>query len=110
MPLYFIKHIDKYEAGGAICFKGLNFTDVSIAVFSGRLDWLAEQIVQLRPDPLTHEQVQRFRYDSYTHHTNYICEKRIPLTALMTLMTLMTLVTLMTHGQVRLRLSASDGL
>jgi len=57
MPMHFIKNIDQYEAGGAICFKGLNFTEVSIAVFTGRLDWLAKQIVQLRPDPLTHEEL-----------------------------------------------------
>merc|ERR1719440_15856 len=38
MPRYFMQNIDKYEAGGAICFEGLNFEDVSFAVFSGKLD------------------------------------------------------------------------
>jgi len=57
MPLQFIKKIEKYEEGGAICFKGLNYEDVSFAVFSGKLDWLAKQVVQLRPDPLSHEEL-----------------------------------------------------
>jgi len=57
MPLHFAKHIEQYEKGGAICFKGLNFTEVSLAVFTGQLDWLARQVVQLRPDPLTHAEL-----------------------------------------------------
>jgi len=57
MPMHFIKNIDKYEEGGAICFKGLNFNDVSIALFTGRIEWLAKQIVQLRPDPLSHDEL-----------------------------------------------------
>ena len=28
MPHHFITHIDQYEAGGAICFEGINFLEV----------------------------------------------------------------------------------
>jgi len=72
MPMHFMKHIDRYEAGGAICFKGLNFNQVSIAIWMGKLEWLAERIVQLRPDPLSkaelvsmmRERLQPIRSDS----------------------------------------------
>ncbi|KAL1518920.1 hypothetical protein AB1Y20_003192 [Prymnesium parvum] len=57
MPLHFIKNIEQYEKGGAICFRGLNFLDVSTAIFAGKFDYLAKQIVQLRADPLSHEEL-----------------------------------------------------
>lgn len=57
MPLHFIQNIEQYEKGGALCFEGLNFTEVSMAVFTGQLDWLATKIVQLREDPLTNPQL-----------------------------------------------------
>ena len=48
MPLHFIEHIDKYEEGDAIVLHGVNFEEVSFAVWGGKLPDLADKIVQLR--------------------------------------------------------------
>merc|ERR1719487_1412115 len=48
MPLHFIEHIDKYEEGDAIVLHGVNFEEVSFAVWGGNLPDLADKIVQLR--------------------------------------------------------------
>merc|ERR1711988_818757 len=53
MPLHFIKNIESYENGGAICFRHLNFNEVSANVFLGNFEYLADNIVQLRADPLS---------------------------------------------------------
>ena len=51
MPLHFIKNIEKYEKGGAIIFRGINFDDITFNVFAGEkgLRRLASCIVQLTP-------------------------------------------------------------
>ena len=63
MPHNFITHIDQYEEGGAICFEGINFLEVSFAVWMGKLDYLAKRIVQLRPDPLSEAQLVKMLYE-----------------------------------------------
>ena len=35
MPLHFIRHLDAYEAGGAIIFRELTFDDITFNVFAG---------------------------------------------------------------------------
>lgn len=52
MPLHFIRNLDKYEQGGAIIFRNINFEDVSFAVFSGDagLRRLAKHVVQITPE------------------------------------------------------------
>ena len=59
MPLHFIRHIDQYEKGGAILFRGIPFDDVTFSVFAGEkgLRRLASKIVQLRPDPLSEDEL-----------------------------------------------------
>jgi len=51
MPIHFIKHLDKYEEGGAILFQGINFDDVTFSVFAGEtgLKRLASKVVQIVP-------------------------------------------------------------
>mmetsp|Transcript_14386 Transcript_14386/g.37321 ORF Transcript_14386/g.37321 Transcript_14386/m.37321 type:complete len:463 (-) Transcript_14386:383-1771(-) len=51
MPLHFINNLDKYEEGGAIIFKNINFDEVSFAVFAGEpgLRRLAKKVVQITP-------------------------------------------------------------
>ena len=52
MPLHFIHHLDRYEAAGALIFRGVSFEEMTIAAFSGErgLRNLARQIVQLTPE------------------------------------------------------------
>jgi len=59
MPLHFIKNLDKYEEGGAILFKKINFEDVSFAVFSGEsgLRRLAKHVVQITPKHKTEDEL-----------------------------------------------------
>jgi len=64
MPLHFIRHIDQYEAGGAILFEGIPFDDVTFNVFAGEagLRRLAKRVVQITPTPLTDDElVAKFR-------------------------------------------------
>jgi len=65
MPLHFIKNLDKYEEGGAIIFKKINFEDISFAVFAGEpgLRRLAKQVVQITPKHKTEDElVAMFRH------------------------------------------------
>jgi hypothetical protein len=52
MPLHFITHLDKYEAAGALVFRGVSFEEMTIAAFSGErgLRNLARHVVQLTPE------------------------------------------------------------
>lgn len=59
MPKHFIEHLDKYEEGGAIIFQGINFDDVTFAVFAGDsgLKRLASKVVQITPKHLSEDEL-----------------------------------------------------
>ena len=64
MPLHFIRHLDQYEAGGAILFQGIAFDDITFNVFAGEkgLRRLAKKVVQITPNHLTEDElVAKFR-------------------------------------------------
>jgi len=59
MPLHFIQHIDQYEKGGAILFKGIPFDDVTFNVFAGEkgLRRLASKVIQITPEHLSEDEL-----------------------------------------------------
>ena len=72
MPKHFIEHLDKYEEGGAILFQGINFDDVTFAVFAGDagLKRLASKVIQITPKHKTEaELVAMFKTRLQPIHT-----------------------------------------
>jgi len=48
LPIQFMETIEKHIEEGALVFEGIGFFDVGLAVFTGRLDWLADRCVFLQ--------------------------------------------------------------
>eukprot|EP00894_Picocystis_sp_ML_P003519 jgi/Pico_ML_1/54036/g455.t2 len=42
LPIQFMETIEKHIEEGALVFEGIGFFDVGLAIFTGRLDWLAD--------------------------------------------------------------------
>uniref|UniRef100_A0A383V8J9 Fatty acid desaturase domain-containing protein n=2 Tax=Tetradesmus obliquus TaxID=3088 RepID=A0A383V8J9_TETOB len=49
MPAAFVQQLELHDAKDALAFKGIGFFDVGLAVFTGRLGWLADRIVPCGP-------------------------------------------------------------
>lgn len=48
LPVQFMETLGKHGEEGALVFEGIGFFDVGLAVFMGRLDWLADRCVFLQ--------------------------------------------------------------
>ncbi|GBF88896.1 fatty acid desaturase [Raphidocelis subcapitata] len=49
LPARFLETLDTHDARDALCFEGIGFFDVGVAVFTGRLEWLADRVVPCGP-------------------------------------------------------------
>eukprot|EP00879_Flechtneria_rotunda_P006238 GHRR01006557.1.p1 GENE.GHRR01006557.1~~GHRR01006557.1.p1 ORF type:complete len:253 (+),score=90.81 GHRR01006557.1:1174-1932(+) len=49
LPSAFLDQLDKHDERDALVFQGISFFDVGLAVFTGRLEWLANHIVPCGP-------------------------------------------------------------
>lgn len=49
LPAGFLSQLQAHDERDALVFEGIGFFDVGLAVFTGRLGWLAERIVPCGP-------------------------------------------------------------
>lgn len=49
LPARFLDTLPAYDEKDSLCFEGIGFFDVGLAVFTGRLGWLADRVVPCGP-------------------------------------------------------------
>jgi len=49
LPARFLQTLEQHDRRDGLCFEGIGFFDVGVAVFTGRLGWLADRVVPCGP-------------------------------------------------------------
>eukprot|EP00475_Leptophrys_vorax_P003980 TRINITY_DN1232_c0_g1_i1.p1 TRINITY_DN1232_c0_g1~~TRINITY_DN1232_c0_g1_i1.p1 ORF type:complete len:433 (-),score=97.36 TRINITY_DN1232_c0_g1_i1:124-1422(-) len=57
LPKKFLDSLDEHTANNALIFEGIQFAHIGLAVFTGRLAWLADHVVQIGEKRRTKEEL-----------------------------------------------------
>lgn len=57
MPEHFLDNLELYVEGGALVFDGIGIADIGLYCFFGRLDWVADRLVQFTKEKKSKEEI-----------------------------------------------------